>query len=136
MRSGKPRCIRWAAWLALAALALNALVPIHVAFDVAEAVEAMRTPAGAEEAAHDHLRDVLALLSGHRETGHQSRHHDKNHQSCAVCTALATLGGFVQPVVIALLLPPAGTTPIALPAVAAEPGGVVLSYRSRAPPIA
>ena len=42
----------WAAQLGLLALALNALVPIHLAFDIAEALEAPQCSAHADGSSH------------------------------------------------------------------------------------
>ena len=55
----------WAAWLGFLALAVNALVPAHLAFDLAEALAPARHSAGEEAAGVE--RQLLALLSGHRE---------------------------------------------------------------------
>ena len=129
----------WAAWLGLLALAVNALVPVHLAFDLAEAL----APAGqsADEEAGGAEHRLLALLSGHRETEspaeergkHQHNHH---HPACPVCSAFGALTGLALPTPV--LLPIAGATgsTAALPTTEIEPAGTPVGYRSRAPPIA
>lgn len=130
MRSGKTQRVRWAAWLGLLALALNALVPIHIAFDLAEAF-------GTQSDAHSAEWSVLATLSGHGETDGESHEHGKGHPTpCPVCSALGALAGFVLAAVIVLPLPPPAPAPPALAAIGGEPASAPLAYRSRAPPVA
>ena len=66
----------WAARLALLGLALNALVPIHLAFDIAEALEA---PQCAHTEVDNAERHLLALLAGHRDANGKSDEHGKDH---------------------------------------------------------
>jgi hypothetical protein len=125
-----------AAWLGVIALSLNALVPIHVAFDLAHAL----VPNRHEDAATDHdlVRCLLALVIGHHDDdtdqplGHKDHHHD-----CAVCGAIGTLAGFA---------PAADAVHLAIPAVAygrvlppsdigAPDSAPFTAYRSRAPPL-
>lgn len=136
MRWGIPRGARWAAWFGLFALALNALVPVHVAFDVAEAVDAAQAR-GTHPEVHSAEWSVLARLIGHHEADGKSREHGKGHPApCAVCSALGALAGFDTVAIIALPLPPPVVVPAALPAIGGQPAGVPLAYRSRAPPVA
>jgi hypothetical protein len=136
VRSGRLRGRGWAAWLGLLALALNALVPVHLAFDLAEAL-APAPRHGVPAAAHSPEWRLLALLTGHREADGKSRRHGKERRAdCPVCNLLGTLAGFA-PVAIAALPVPA---PIAAPALPAPAEFVtvaaVAASRSRAPPAA
>jgi hypothetical protein len=124
----------WAARLGLLALALNALVPVHLAFDLADAFEpehqcGIHAEVGGAE------RRLLALLSGHPETDGTSDEHGKHHD-CPVCSALGALAGFAPPAPTALLaLFPVGL-PKAHSVTQAERVGAPAAYRSRAPPVA
>src|SRR5215472_7941828 len=104
MRSRSRRGTEWAAWLGLLALAVNTLVPVHLAFDLAEALAPARQ--SANEAAGGAEHRLLALLSGHRETetpAHEhGRHGHSHHHECAVCSALGALAGLAQPTLEAL----------------------------------
>ena len=134
MRSRQWRGRIWAARLGLLALALNALVPIHLAFDLAEAFE----PAphcGAQVQADGAERRLLALLSGHPETGGTSDEHGKHH-ACPVCSALGALAGFAPPAPTALLALFSVGLPTAYFVTQAESAGTPAAYRSRAPPVA
>lgn len=136
MRSGKPRCLSWAAWLGLLALVLNALVPIHLAFDLAEGLGAAPLR-GAPAQDHSPEWDTLALLIGHRETGGDSHEHSQDHSTaCPVCSAVGTLVGFAPAAVAALPLPPPAAMPAAPAALGGEPARAPAAYRSRAPPAA
>ena len=127
----------WAAWLGLLALALNALVPVHLAFDLAEVLAPARH---ADEEAGSAERRLLALLSGHREArGHadeHGRHGHRHHHDCAVCSAFGALTGLAPPALLALSTPDAIVLPAALAIVQGKPVGTLAGYRSRAPPIA
>jgi hypothetical protein len=128
----------WAAWLGLLALAVNTLVPVHLAFDLAEALgptpqHPLEDEVGGAE------RQLLALISGHREADgrvheHGRHKHPQPHQ-CPVCSAFGALTGLALPTPI--LLPVADATGLtaALPATEIEPAGAPPGYRSRAPPI-
>jgi hypothetical protein len=122
----------WAARLGLLALALNALVPIHLAFDIAEAFEAPRCSAHAE--ADNAERSLLALLSGHRDANRHSEEHSKHH-ACPVCSALGALAGFVPPTPTALPAPSAADLPKAHFLVQTARFEALAAYRSRAPPL-
>jgi hypothetical protein len=128
----------WAAWLGIAALVLNALVPVHLAFRLSEALAT--TYCGAVEASGDNLeRRLFALLSLRDETGGQPGHQPGKHHgpTCPVCSALGTLGAAPLPAAAALSLPVPVASSAAPPALAAEPAIVFpAGYRSRAPPAA
>jgi hypothetical protein len=125
----------WAARLGLLALVLNSLVPIHVAFDLAEAL----APAH-HRSAHTHAgadRQLLALLVGHRHAGGRHHDHGKGHgNACPVCSALGALTGLAAPAPVALSAPDTIGQAASLPIVQSKPVGTPAGYRSRAPPIA
>lgn len=139
MRLQGMRRTAWAAWLGVLALALDALVPVHAAFDMADAF------AGPSHAAARSLAwQVLALAVGHQPAGRPDgdaggdhhRHHQSHHANCAVCSAAGTLAGFAA--AGGVLLPaPQPIEVSALRASAAEElrRAPVAAYRSRAPPI-
>ena len=132
MRTRQWRGRIWAARLGLLALALNALVPVHLSFDLAESLGPQCGAHGAVDGAE---RRLLALLSGHREAGGASDEHGKHH-ACPVCSALGALAGFAPPAPTALLaLFPVGL-PTAHSVVQTERVGAPAAYRSRAPPVA
>ena len=128
----------WAAWLGLVALAVNTLVPVHLAFDLAEALARARQSANEEAGGAE--RHLLALLSGHREAESPADEHGKHqhghrhHPACPVCSAFGALTGLALPTPV--LLPIAGATgsTAALPATEIKPAGIPVGYRSRAPP--
>jgi hypothetical protein len=122
----------WAARLGLLALALNALVPIHLAFDIAEALEVPQCSAHAE--AESAEQSLLALLSGHRHANGKSDEHGKHH-ACPVCSALGSLAAFAPPAATALLIPAPADLPTAHFLVQTERFGTPAAYRSRAPPV-
>lgn len=124
-------------WLGLVALSLNALVPIHIAFDIADALK----PNRAEHAGfHDHHhggRHLLAELVGHRHAGGGSGgHSDHRHLDCPVCGSLGTLAGFAAAPGAALSTPFLVEAP---PELAAASGVLIgaapAAYQSRAPPV-
>lgn len=126
-----------AAWLGVIALGLNALVPIHLAFDLAHALAPDRSAA----ADHDFVHCLLTLLTGHHEEGDDPpssgsghRHH---HDDCAVCGAIGTLAGFAPVAVVLPAVPIGAYLPVIPAVVTAAPQTVsVAAYRSRAPPVA
>jgi hypothetical protein len=122
----------WAARLGLLALALNALVPIHLAFDIAEASEAPQCSAHAE--VDNAERHLLALLIGHPDANGKAEEHGKHH-ACPVCNALGALASFVPPASTALLIPAPADLPAPHFLVQAERFGAPAAYRSRAPPL-
>jgi hypothetical protein len=138
MRARKWRGTVWAARFGLLALALNSLVPIHIAFDLAEAL----APAH-HRSAHSHAeagganRHLLALLVGHRHTGGKSHDHGKGHGvACAVCSALGALAGVATSAAILLAARAPAALPVALSVTETLPARAPASYRSRAPPLA
>jgi len=138
MRARRWRGTKWAAWLGLLALAVNTLVPVHLAFDLAEVLAPARH--SADEEAGSAERHLLALISGHRETespaDEHRGHRHSHHHGCPVCSAFGALTGLALPT--SILLPSADATGLAaaLPATEIEPAGTPVGYRSRAPPTA
>jgi hypothetical protein len=128
----------WAAWLGLLALAVNALVPVHLAFDLAEALAPARHSANEEAGGAE--RHLLALLSGHREAESPANDHGKHrhghpdHHGCPVCSAFGALTGLALPTPVLLPAADANGLAAALPATEIEPAGTAPGYRSRAPP--
>jgi hypothetical protein len=123
----------WAAWFAFLALTVNALVPVHLAFDLAEVLGPPQCGAHAE--GEDAERHVLALVSGHREADGKSHEHHKHH-ACPVCSTLNALTGFVPPTLIALSVPLLAGLPTTLSVIEGESVGAPAAYYSRAPPLA
>lgn len=140
----------WAAWLGVLALGLNALVPVHLAFDLTTALAPAHHPRAVSD---ESVRRVVAWLALHPEhpaaataTGHD--HHDHAHRgstggehhhhgaACPVCAALGSLAALslAAPAAIAAPLtiaaPPAAPAPVAVAAIFYPAG-----YRSRAPPL-
>jgi hypothetical protein len=139
MRWLRAKGANWAAWLGVLALALNLLVPVHLAFDLAEALE----PAQHEDAQPTNLsRRLIAFVAWHRERSgdEEADHHGGQHHhgaACPVCSALGSLAALAIPVAAMLALPVAASVAVAaLPPdtrpVALFPAG----YRFRAPPYA
>ena len=131
-----------AAWLGVIALSLDALVPIHLAFDLAHAFESATHREDSSPAEHDFSWRLLTLVTGHHDedtpsggkTGSPGNHH---HPDCAVCSSLGTLAGFAPAATAPLSVPIRVETPILLATIASElPGAPATAYRSRAPPIA
>lgn len=126
-----------AAWLGVLALALDALVPVHLAFDLAHAA----APAGHRERLpdRDFIAVLLTLVTGHHDAvgadGAPERHRHGDH--CAVCGAAATLAGFAPAAAILILLPAFAGAPKPAPPAAEIPRPLAfVAYRSRAPPLA
>ncbi len=131
-----------AVWLGVIALGVNALVPIHLAFDLDHAFEAVAQRQHAPALRHDLSWRLLALLTGHLDgdespgdkTDGHSKHH---HPDCAVCSSLGTLAGFAPAMAVPLPTPTRIEAPMLLAAAdRAPPAATALAYRSRAPPIA
>jgi hypothetical protein len=124
-----------AAWVGVLALGLNALVPIHLAFDLAAALAGER-PAHAGNHHHDE-HSLLAALVGHRHADSKSNAPPGGgHPDCGVCGSISTLSAFAA----------AATSPLPIPAFLGGPtlrtaatavlrGGPFAAYRSRAPPV-
>jgi hypothetical protein len=124
-----------AAWLGILALGLNALLPVHLAFDLAGALSTAH--AGhierLDQRGHDH--DLLAQLVGHRNTGGKSGSHDK--VDCAVCATLSALAGLALAADVALPVPRLADVTATLSSGIDGWGGTFpTAYRSRAPPSA
>jgi hypothetical protein len=123
-----------AAWLAMLALLLNALVPIHLSFDLVDALNASHTHARLNAGAPSH--ELLAELVGHE--GHRHQHgRDHHHRTdCPVCSAASTLVGFAAPPP-AMLPPPKMAAQMVILALgrAAFSAPSLAPYRSRAPPL-
>jgi hypothetical protein len=136
MRRDRLRLRVAAAWLGVLALGLDALVPIHLAFDVANAA----APARYREhhTGRDFVAALLTLATGHHDAGGAGGAPDKDrhHDVCAVCGAAATLAGFA-PAAIPPLAAPAhlGAVVQAAPAAEAPHASPLAAYRSRAPPV-
>ena len=128
----------WAAWLGLMALAVNALVPVHLAFDLAEALAPARQ--SADEEAGSAERHLLALLSGHREADSPAQEHGRHghpdHHGCPVCSAFGALTGLTLPTPVLLPVADAAGLAAPLPATEIAPAGTPAGYRPRAPPLA
>lgn len=135
MRLGRLRHNGWAAWLGVAALALNALVSVHLAFDLAEARG--RSPHSHGHAAVPGIEwRVLAALSGHVPHAHDHDHGKGKHHrpNCAVCSSLGSIGGLMAAAQPILLAPAASADAPIIIAVAEWHEGAPAAYRSRAPP--
>lgn len=138
MRWHRRRWSGWGAWLGVIALSINALVPIHFAFDLAEAFEpAHHASAGISGGALD--RQLLALICGNQQGVDEGGHHQGKlgDRGCPVCAAGGTLTALAPPVLAALPVLNAIAAPPLAAALAAvchsAPGA---AYRSRAPPLA
>ncbi len=118
--------------LGLLALVLNALVPVHLAFDLAEAFE-VPGHCGAENEFGGAERHLLALLTGHRDANGKADEHGKHH-ACPVCSALGALAGLLPPASTALSAPAPADLPAAHFLVQVERASAPAAYRSRAPP--
>jgi hypothetical protein len=119
-------------WLALLALGLDALVPIHLALDLGEALAG---PHGAATAVPGLEWRLLAFASGH-DSGDGKPDGEHRHPICPAYAALGALGGFATVAAPILPAPAAVEALPALAALAAEPGGAAFAaYRSRAPPL-
>jgi hypothetical protein len=134
MRLRRRKRISLAAWLGFVALGIQALVPIHLAFDLVAALDQGGTkPAHADRPEGE----LLAALAGHHHPrNNPNRGSDSHHADCMVCNSLGTLGTLAPP------LPAALPSPVLLPsapAFAALPtklaGASPAGYFSRAPPI-
>jgi Protein of unknown function (DUF2946) len=136
MLRNRPRLGVIAAWLGVIALSLNALVPIHLAFDLAHAL----APDGHEDAApdHDFVRCLLTLVIGHHDDdADHPPGHKHHHDNCAVCGAIVTLVGFASATVMQLAAPVVAYAIALSPTEFAVPVSTLFpAYHSRAPPIA
>jgi hypothetical protein len=134
MRLWQDRGFVWAAPLGLVALALNALVPVHLAFDLADAL-ARNSRVPAEHRGVEWR--LLALLTGHHDAPAKPDDQGRDHRTaCPVCTSLGALAGFAPVAPVAIPAHPPAAMPQALPALASAPADAPAAYRSRAPPAA
>ncbi|MGH6974849.1 MAG: DUF2946 family protein [Stellaceae bacterium] len=136
MISRKRQGVRWAARAGILALALNALVPIHLAFDLGE--ELTPTHHGATEPEHHSFEwRALAALIGHdaHDADDTDDHGHPHDATCPVIAAFGALTGLMtttvptiaQPIAVATVDPPA-------PAATQSAETPSVAYRSRAPP--
>lgn len=136
MDSPRRHGVRWAARAGILALALNALVPIHLAFDLAEDLApAHRSTTEPEH--HGVEWRVLAALIGHNahdadDTDDHGQHHDT---TCPVIAAFGALTGLVT-ATVPTIAQPIAVARVDLPAPAAtrSADAPAVAYRSRAPP--
>jgi hypothetical protein len=127
-----------AAWLGVIALALNALAPVHIAFDLAHALAPNhhREDAAADR---DFVRCLLTLVIGHHDEdeGQSPSHNGHHHTECAVCGAVGTLAGFAPAPAVLLAVPVDSYVTAVPPPVVEVPHALApAAYRSRAPPVA
>jgi hypothetical protein len=136
VRLRRPKLKAIAAWLGILALSVNALVPIHMAFDLADALAGERLEQASADDQHDG-RDLLAALAGHHDSrGKSGGAANGRHIDCFVCGSLGALAGFAGTAGVALPTPALVDTPALLAAAIVELRGTSLTaYRSRAPPI-
>jgi hypothetical protein len=135
MRPNRPKLRDIAAWLGFLALGLNALVPVHLAFDLAHTLAPADHESGSD---HDLLGCLLSVVAGH--------HHDDDHgpagktdheHGCAVCAASAILAGAALPAVAVLTAPmPVYAPKLGLADFASPPAAFAAAYHPRAPPVA
>jgi hypothetical protein len=123
-----------AAWLAMLALLLDALVPIHLSFDLVDALNTGHAHGGLNAGAPSH--ELLAQLVGHEGHPHQHGRDHHHRTDCAVCSAASTLAGFAAPSPVMLPAPNTVAQPVLLAmACTAFAGSFPAPYRSRAPPL-
>ena len=142
MRPNRVRLGAIAAWFGVIALSLDALVPIHLAFDLAHAFNAAAHRGHAAAAGHDLSWRLLALITGHNDEdapsgGKASGRGKHHHADCPVCSSLGTLAGFAPAAAVPLSVPICIEAPIQIAALDSAPhAATAVAYRSRAPPIA
>ncbi len=140
MRPSRLRLGVIAAWLGVIALSLDALVPIHLAFDLAHALEAGTHREAPSPIKDDLSQRLLTLVIGHHDEdspagGKHEGHSKDHHADCAVCGSLGTLAGFTLATPVPLSVPIRVEVPILLAATASEPPAApAVLYRARAPP--
>ena len=111
-----------AAWLGVIALSLDAIVPIHLAFDLAHAFQTTTHREDSSPAGHDFSWRLLALVTGHQDADGKDGSHVKHHrENCPVCSSLGTLAGFA----------PTATAPLSVP-IRVENSDSARNYRERA----
>jgi hypothetical protein len=133
--SKRRRRAPWAVWLAVLALGLNALVPIHLALDLGEALGAAHPGARGADG-HGLEWRLLAFATGH-DAGDGRPDGDRHPPTCPVFGALGALGGCAVVAAPVLPAPALVEASPALPALAEKPDPApAAAYRSRAPPLA
>ena len=139
MRLRRSKWAIWAAWLGISALGLNALVPIHLAFDLAAALQAS-DHARVESAGDDLDSPLLALIWQHH---HGAEDGDDDHggkpadDPCPVCAAVGTLIGFGLPIGLPQAVVVVATHVIDVVTLAGPvDDAAAAAYRARAPPLA
>lgn len=123
-----------AAWLGVITLGFNALVPIHLAFDLAHSLTADDHDDHGGD--HDFVRCLLTLVIGHHEDEDQTpSHKGHHHEGCAVCASIASLAGLAPAAAMFLAGPVLvyGATPELIDR-AAPRTAPLTAYHSRAPP--
>jgi hypothetical protein len=135
VRLSGPNLKAIAAWLGILALNVNALLPVHLAFDLADALAGERHEQACPWHQHDG-RHLLAALAGHHDSGGKSgAPSNRSHIDCFVCGSLSALAGFAGSAGIALPTPTLVDTRMSLAAATVElRGASTFAYRSRAPP--
>ncbi len=120
-------------WLGILAVAVNALLPIHIAKDIVHAAGHLRMAAllaqGIDVAA------APAPSHHHEHPGGTNHHHDGGCLICSGLTAAATAATLPPPVVIALPVTLVLAVPTAVAGGIAEPT-THTPYAPRAPPAA
>jgi hypothetical protein len=136
VRLGRSKLKVIAGWLGILALSVNALLPIHLAFDLADALAGERHEQASPQHRHDGSR-LLAALAGHHDSGGKSGGAaNGRHLDCFVCGSLGALAGFAGSADVALPTPALVDAPGLLAAATVElRGAFPNAYRSRAPPI-
>jgi Protein of unknown function (DUF2946) len=124
-----------AACLGVLALLLQALVPVHLTFDLVAAVDQGRSESAHADRAE---RDFLAALSGHHHPRNNPDRGGANHHTdCTVCNSLGALGTLAPPLSTALPSPVLLASPPEFAALPSERSGASpAAYLSRAPPLA
>jgi Protein of unknown function (DUF2946) len=140
MRPNRLRHGAIAVWLGIIALGFNALVPIHLAFDLAGALGSTSHRENSSTHQGDFTRQLLTLVTGHHDedtpahgkTDGHGRHH---HPDCAVCGSLGTLSAFAPATAVLLPVPIRIEAPASIVAKESTPRAAPeVAYRSRAPP--
>jgi hypothetical protein len=118
------RRLRLAAWLGLAAIAIQSYLPVHFAYDLSEALQAAHALAHVGDTSHPH-------------PSNHAPGHSHGHSDCSICLSAAGVlasmpaGSVYLPVPIAL---PIARAMVSIRVLAA--GVRTASYTPRAPPVA
>ena len=120
---------KYTAWLGLAALVIQALLPLLMGAEIA-LVARSGDHAVLEFCAFGHLH----VAGDDGDSDHH--HHDHPDTLCPICVALQASPVFTAPAPAPLPLPTAAPIRIAAPVVAVAPRFLAFTaYRSRAPPV-